>query len=239
MSEPVNPSPKRRRLWPRFTLRVLLLAVTAVCIGLGIWTQRSRRQRELVEQIQAVSGYVTYDFRGDPFEDSPRSHVPDWLLDSFGPDYFHEVTAVVLHGRSVLTELHRFQHLERLQVQSDSLTDAELACLVQLRQLRELSINVPEVDGKAQLGDRCLGYLSELPNLRKATIESVHVTAKGLRTLMRSPSLQMLHVTCDEAALDDDAVEALRRKGNIKSFRIGWQSHDRWYQIVGWGWPKH
>ncbi|HEX5102946.1 MAG TPA: hypothetical protein VFV87_04000, partial [Pirellulaceae bacterium] len=58
------PAPTRRRFWPRFTLRVLLVAVTAVGVGLGIWTHRAREQARIVKLIQDGGGMVCYERDG-------------------------------------------------------------------------------------------------------------------------------------------------------------------------------
>src|SRR5262245_54423169 len=79
----------RRRLWPRFTLRVLLFVVTSVGIALGYWTHRARQQQRIVGLIEAGGGSVYYEHEG-PLAPR-RSPVIAWLAESLGRDYVEDV----------------------------------------------------------------------------------------------------------------------------------------------------
>jgi hypothetical protein len=116
-----DPSPQRRIGWPSFSLRTLLLGVTAVAISLAWWANSARQQRlgvAAIRQVYAADGrseevYICYDYelvevaerRGFhyPFDEAgveiDYNAVPTkggWLRDRLGVDFFHSVIGVVL-----------------------------------------------------------------------------------------------------------------------------------------------
>ena len=71
-----TPQPKRRRF--QYSLRTLLLFMLLVSIGLSWFTvkmQQASRQREAVEAIRELSGWVGYD---------TGIRAPKWVRDLFG-----------------------------------------------------------------------------------------------------------------------------------------------------------
>ena len=50
-----------KRVWPRFRLRTLLLAVTAICLWLGWRAECARTERVLISRIMELGGSVAYD----------------------------------------------------------------------------------------------------------------------------------------------------------------------------------
>src|SRR5262245_28810256 len=117
----------RRRLWPRFTLRVLLFVVTSVGIALGYWTHRARQQQRIVELIEAGGGSVYYEHEG-PLAPR-RSPVIAWLAESLGRDYVEDVVEAAVHDRETVPEVLKLRRWRQLQIYCDALDDRQLAQL--------------------------------------------------------------------------------------------------------------
>ena len=97
---------KRRRF--RYSLRGLMLLILVLCIGLGVWAEKARRQRSAVAAILSSGGDAAYDYEmvnGDYQADRHPSE-PKWLLRLSGIDFFHNVKYVLpqllFRGRGIL-----------------------------------------------------------------------------------------------------------------------------------------
>src|SRR5262245_2272727 len=97
-------APKRRRRWLSFSLRSLLLAMTVLCVWLGLKMNEARQQREAVTAIRSLNGQIKlirYDYEMTPapgggFNVNPNAEprVPAWLRNIFGDDLFYNVVRV-------------------------------------------------------------------------------------------------------------------------------------------------
>lgn len=102
---------KPRRRYLTFSLRTLFVLLTIGCIWLGILAERAREQREAVEAIEALGGYVIYDWEPE-LEKVEQLSVPHivflrdrcppgrpegwpWLRKLIGDDYFQHVVTVI------------------------------------------------------------------------------------------------------------------------------------------------
>src|SRR5262245_56783739 len=109
-----NQRSTRRSIF-RFSLRAVLLLVTSLCIGLGIWTQRAKTQRRAALLIEQSGGHVDYLYEvrrfpgGDLAFESP---LPSWLIKTFGADFFHTVTEVRIHNRHTMQLLYQLPFVE-------------------------------------------------------------------------------------------------------------------------------
>ena len=211
------PRPSRVRL--RFTLRLLLAGITLLCLALAIWTHRAREQRRVVERIRASGGSVQYNYEtAIRLIGGPRpgwrglSPVPRWLLNRLGEDYFHEVVEASITDASLLVDLPRFDHIECLHINSHALTDEEFAPVAKLRRLKAIDICGDKEDPNAQITDRSLVILANLPDLELINLESSRVTAAGLASLARSQSLEKLYVASPDESMSDRAAEPLREQ---------------------------
>src|SRR3954468_2336054 len=82
-----------RRPWLRFSLRTLLILITAISIWLGLRVNAARRQARAVAEIKSRPvASVRYDFETKAKAgEKPTSWMPQWILARTGPDLFHNV----------------------------------------------------------------------------------------------------------------------------------------------------
>ena len=246
----VTTSP-HRRLWPRFTLRLLLISVTAVGLGLGYWTHRVRQQHIIVERMKRVGIDYHYDF--ELREGTNRSSVPRWLLSGLDVDFFHRVEAIRMgefdtnraESVAILRDLSRLGGLQRVSIESKEITDGEAAILEDCRQLRTLTILCHEHHGMGRsmhtppLTDSTLEMIARLPQIRQVRIEGLHFTPTGLRSLAKSLTLEVLCVHHCENDVTRNDLQTLRdmkclKHLNVTRYRYGEPGFD---QIVNWGEP--
>lgn len=93
-----------------FSLRTLVVLLTALAVWLGVIVNRAREQQEAVNAIEALGGRVGYDwemidvpYRGDfappimtnnRFITTTEPRGPSWLRRLIGDDYFQRVVFV-------------------------------------------------------------------------------------------------------------------------------------------------
>lgn len=82
---------KPTRRWFQYSLRSLLVILTALAVWLGVVVNRAREQREAVGAIEAAGGAVYFDWE---FEPDRKPHGPVWLRKIIGDDYFQRATSV-------------------------------------------------------------------------------------------------------------------------------------------------
>src|SRR5262245_40370721 len=105
--EQSNARTKSYRRFLRVSLRSFLLALTILCVWLGIQVSHAHKQRAAVAAIRNLGGSVSYDYQkvagGKPnqFESDPKPPGPDWLRSITGPEYFQDVIMVELSHRPI------------------------------------------------------------------------------------------------------------------------------------------
>ena len=162
-------NPKRKRRWPQFSLRTLLVVTTVMCVALGWWVNRAEQQRRAVAAILELGGAVTYQsqYPVDPLVES-RGFIRRTLEDRLPQDYFDEVNHVSLMSTSV--------------------TDADLSQIEKLRALRIINLL------RTQATDVGLQHLGRCRTLTVITLQGTHVTDAGLAHLQGLSSLEALNL---------------------------------------------
>ena len=206
---PSTVPPPHRLVGLRFTLRLLLAATTAVCVALGWWTQRARRQARIVAGIVKTYGTVTYDFEPQPTPKMyrRRSPLPAWLVERLGEDFFHSVVRAHVRGDVELAQVAELTAITDLTIWKEDLTDDALLPIARLRGLKRLVIqsdkhqSLPgDYPDTTRIGDRSLAEISRFPSLEEAYIEGTHISATGLAVLANARSLRTVYVGgCDES----------------------------------------
>lgn len=212
--------PSRLPCFLRFSLRGLLLVVTALAISLGWYASRVQSQRSAVAAIRARGGAVWYDcevnaaFFTDP---QARPAEPRWLIDLLGPDWFHQVAVVDMNssrGRGIsdanLEPLTRLRGLKKVVLRDTrEVTATGVQSLGRIPSLEWLYLNRPEVAAadlrplrdlprlsylaiSTPLGDAGLREFAQFPALSELELDSTGITDDGLRQLKSLPTLQRL-----------------------------------------------
>jgi hypothetical protein len=192
----------------RFSLRTWLVAVTALCLWLGWWTQSGLRQKHAVELLKSKGVSVVYDV--EYVETIPGRLTPmrlkpaGWLETQLGIDYFHNVAVVSrFYGRSsatkqeVLASIRHFPRLKWLQLLVE-LSDDDLAKIGTRHDLESLMIVGPGISAKG------LRQLRALPKLRLLELQLNEITrdvADEISHLGALTRLSLLSVTLEADAL--------------------------------------
>ncbi len=190
----------------QFRLRTLFVLLTAVALWLGWQVRQAERQRRAVQAILDVGGIVEYDFESS----AANGWRPAWVRRLIGNDLLHDVVSVQFDGARMMVELRRYDlptkeqfalalshlgdlpALERLELGIMlPLTDADLANVAALAELRELTIYAQQVT------DAGLEHLASLRRLEQFHIDSASVTRAGIDRLQQA--LPACHVVCDDA----------------------------------------
>ena len=179
---------KPRRGWFRFSLRSMLLALTLLCIWLGILASRASDQRQAVAAIRALGGRVLYDYQ------MPGSGAPNdsnWLRGIMQHDFFANVVFVGLIGTDAtnadLVHLQRLRKLEGLSLVGTDLTDESLAQVAACTNLKTLDLRLTETT------DAGLVHLQRLVKLQSLDISLLPLTPEGVDALRKAlPNAQIL-----------------------------------------------
>ncbi|PHR95541.1 MAG: hypothetical protein COA78_29940 [Blastopirellula sp.] len=211
----------KRRFYLRFTLRTLLVVMTAICLLLGWKVNQAKRQRDVVTWIEKHAGIVTYQYQTerDPFSNDPEPEPPGptWLRNIIGIDFFDEVIRVEFHG-SAITELTPLANLSGLTYLNISETQVDdLTPLAKLPHLTRLHLRQTQV--------RDLTPLSRLTDLEYLTVFDAHVDY--LAPLAKLTKLKQLGLS-DIPARDVTPLEMLVhlelleiRISNVSNERLG------------------
>lgn len=178
-----------RRRWFRFSLRAFLAAVTLLCFWLGWLTDSARRQREVVEAIEALGGIVQYDWQPDvstwkksneswgvwgyspPMRYAPDDAdrgTPSWLRKRLGEHLFQDAESVIFCTRLAFYSEDKSRGL--IDVSSREL-EADLSSAIQaiaprLRNLPKLKTIYLQEDAKTISDGAEERLKAELPGCR-------------------------------------------------------------------------
>lgn len=192
----------RRPWWrrARLSIRGLMVLVLVIGAGLGWFIRRAAVQRDAAKAIVAAGGSVRYDFQNVGF---PRPGGtcpgPKWLVGLIGVDFFADVISVSMpqpQSDAILAHVGRLRRLERLDARTTRVTDAGLAQLRGLSELRSLSCS-----GTPALTDAGLAHLSGLGRLESLSIEGpTRIEGPGLAHLASLNRLRGLLIHIESEA---------------------------------------
>ncbi len=60
-------TPRPRLRWFQYSLRTLLLIMTAFAVWIGFKTDSARRQKRAVEAVRGMGGEFSYDYQAQPW----------------------------------------------------------------------------------------------------------------------------------------------------------------------------
>jgi len=226
---PSTTTPRRWRL--RFTLRVLLVVVAAVCVFLAIWTQRARQQRRVVERLrQSSRTTIHYDFQfkngrariDDRSGQYEESKVPAFLREAFGTDFFHTLTAVYSSDPKIIKELPDLPSLELLSLDSDSLVDSDLAPVPEIHGLRSVFIqgDIRNPHSTTHVSDDSLAMIPRLRHIKEVFLCGDGFTRQGIISLASARNLEWVWLEGCTAGVDRSALDALKNLPRLRYLHV-------------------
>jgi hypothetical protein len=223
----------------QFGVRSLLVFLLAVSVPLGwfAWEmQRARRQREVVEAIVGMGGWVYYDYQLEKGMGRPNPHAepatPAWFRRLLGDNFFCDAESVYYGDddlESLVIQLRELPYLEALHFLDTHTTVVGVEHLPALRNLERLSIRVSD-DGldqlatlaglkwldisQTQITDDGLARLTVLTNLETLGLFDTQITDVGLSDLRRLTNLRFLGLSGTE--ITDEGLKHLRELSNLQ-----------------------
>lgn len=216
-----EPQPKRRRRWYQFSLRTLFVVITLLAVWLGIHTHSARLQKRSVAAVHEYGGRVRYDFQypqgtygRDDLDYSATSRVPQWMLDSVGIDFFHDVVEVTIdreydYGRQnpsaddgLIRSLYGLPELRRLGLSHCGVSDEGLRGLSRFSSLEDLDLSYSSIT------DDALSRIGSLTSLKWLDLGHTRINGRGFHRLSRLDELEVLILTL--TPIRDEALNSVK-----------------------------
>ena|SRR5688572_28766566 len=158
-------------LKPRFSLRILLLVLTASGL-VAFWISRAERQRQAVAALRSLNEYecvfYSFDYEGPCARVVGRRFEPGAWAETVGIDFFYRATNVFVDVDDLdaaLPLLKRLPSLSEVYVRADngngSEADSEVASTRVKSAVQRLRRELPGVQSDAYPG--CLLHVNKIP----------------------------------------------------------------------------
>lgn len=213
--------PKKRTHWLRFSLRSMLVAVTAACVWLAVVSHDARTQKRAVRRVQELGGGFAFDYQFDANIDwrkDPKLPAPVWLIDLIGEDYARSVVLVNFDDGSdptndELTVIEGFSDLKQLTLMNRKrITDDGLHHLTRLSNLEVLALNGTNVRGKG------LRHITKLRDLTGLTLDNTPLTNDGLEYIGQLSRLKWLHLSSTQ--ITDDGLQKIATLRHLEDLQL-------------------
>jgi hypothetical protein len=224
-----------RRQWFRYSLRSLLLLITAIGLFTGTEVVPALRQKQAVAEVRSFGGSVLYDFefniKSGPIPPPPE---PSWLVNLLSVDFLHSVVFLDTDSHfsrwprdpgRLIRNVRFFPRLRQLQHTCEDGCDDDFRFLTGLHSLRVLSVGGAGVTDRGlqslsglmtldtlqlnygKLTDAGLCHLAGLANLENLGLEHNHISGAGLPQLAGLQSLRCIML--DDNPIDDAGLTAI------------------------------
>jgi hypothetical protein len=171
-----------------------MIVVTALCVGLGWWSERAWRQHEAVAAILKAGGDVHYPDKA--LSDLKPGEIGPTVVELTGNDphiwldFFKSPVGVNVYSGKADDELCRYlalvESLTAVSLPNSSITDVGLSRLSALKKLEWL-----DLEG-TQITDDGLVHLKSLSELDVLALKHTQISDKGLDHLMGLKKLDIL-----------------------------------------------
>jgi hypothetical protein len=218
------------RKWLRFSLRTLLLLVTALCVWLGIQVNAARRQRDAVAAWSRAGGAVYYDDQivvdprleiGYTFSRNPKGRA--WPSTALGIDYFSVVQVAGVREstipESLWPQLADLPGLIAIQLRgaktlpNDSGTprranDSDMAFIKDLVELKCVVLSDTDV------GAPTLQLIADQTRIRYLLLQNVRIDETALKQIAKMTTLE--HLSLSNTPITDAGLAYLAPLVNLK-----------------------
>lgn len=207
-----------RRNHFRFSLRTLLFGLLLCCLLLGWLASKHLRERRVFTELSDLGISVSYDY-------SPESHwySSPTIQSLFRGTILGEGTlwgvqdvsfypAKATWSSEHLEMLSEFPELEMLCLSETKITDAGLAHLPPLRNLRVLMLD------NTDISDAALELLRQFPRLEYLYLSNTKITDEGLEHLDSLSNLHLLDL--DGTRITDAGLEHLHQLKKLEGVSL-------------------
>ena len=176
--------PKRR--WLNYSLRTALLALTVLCIWLGLIVNRVNKQKQAIAWVREHGGTALYDFQWNErgFITNGEPPGPDWLRERVGIDYFADVAYVSLDKPEIsdVDALAPLTEVRALYLRGTTVSD--LSPLAKMTKMQQMDLSHTQVSD-----------LSPLAGMQRLQVFYVHDTrVSDLSPLAKITGLKWLDI---------------------------------------------
>jgi len=192
-----------RRPVLRFSLRALLIAMTAICVWLGLKVNQARNNRKAIDAARSMGAFIEYAHQfpkgygkpGSRRDGNAQPPGPAWLRNLLGDEYFVSVVTV--------------------QFLKETPSDDDLAKLSPLTNLRFLSFQCRSPERMTGAG---LSHLSAMKKLRTLDFNGQHITDDALRHLR--PLQELNYVCLFNTKVTDAGMVHLKELKNLTAVNV-------------------
>ena len=220
-----------RRLF-RVRLIVLLCAITALCLLLGVWANRAHRQHAAIRKITGMGGATFYSGETVRSPDASGGDAGNPRTQSIFDDLYREVEVVVWTEDGWYAFLHAPKNSLRTIDFNSSKRQIDLTPLAELRGVRELHLTgreiVPEsyialeelVDLRVlrleytTIDDTALQHVATATHLKELYLNDTFITDRGVRHLKGLKGLSTLDLSGTDVT--DEVVDSIARCSALK-----------------------
>lgn len=202
-----------KRRWFQFSLLGILMLITAVGAGLGLYVRRVQKQCEVVAFVKQYHGELTYDYQWDR-----RSHAPGptWARDWLGDDYFSDLIAVRVSGingdEPRLSSIGSLRRLVALDLEGCAVGDDLFRRLGELTELRRLNL------GSTQLPDAGLHAMGRLTKLTRLELRQTKITDASLIAL--EGMMELEHLDLAGTSIGDAALQHIENLPRLRYLNL-------------------
>jgi internalin A len=243
---PQMPYQARTRWWRRLRVSVRGLIIIVLVIGgwLGWIVSGARVQRDAVAAIENAGGKAMYNwqFNREKYVAAGKPWAPRRIVDLIGIDYFSHVTSVAIYSTRkakadvTMSHVGRLSGLQKLTVETISLTDVGMEHLAGLSELSHLAIDNTRVSdagmahlagltqltvldlANTQVSSAGLVHLRRLINLSNLDLRSTRVSDTGLGHLGELRNLKAVHLASTQVT--DSGLVQLKRLSGLKYLNL-------------------
>jgi hypothetical protein len=169
---------KTKRRWFAFSLKTLLVVMTALAVWLGLYVKSFRDRRNAVAEIERLDGAMGIKYLGPEWL---RKFVDDekCFWDPAGVHFNRPLTVNEL--KNVVPILMSFQRLHDLTLPGDTVTDDTLPLLMPLAG----KITYLDLSG-CRLSDDAFNQLTKFEKLKRLGLDSTLVSSSAVEKLQQA-----------------------------------------------------